>query len=452
MKYSIITFGCRVNQADSLEVEEQLLAAGGQPSPAECADVVVINTCSVTATSDQGARQTIRRIARHNPGARIVVTGCYATRDPSQVSNLPGVVGVISNREKHHVAPAVLWHAHEACGKSAIELTTAERFGAGDGACGARIEPGAAGRTAFTLRIQTGCDEPCAYCIIPTTRGSGRSRPVDEVSKEVSRILGAGFKEIALTGVHLGSYGRDLPDAVDLTELLRRLDTQFRDVRFRISSLEPMDCAPAIVELVRRSDRFAAHFHLPLQHASDIVLQAMRRPYTLDDYRRLVDDIRDRIPHAAIGSDIIVGFPGETESDVERLLRYLADSPLTYLHVFPYSDRPGTPAAMLSEKVPGAIVRERAARVRSIGSMLSTRFKQRQVGAVHRGLTIEDGSVAVTGNYFKVRIPPGVKRNQWVDVRVTGAGEAMTGELVIAHCFPFAPQVSAPATSAILPQ
>lgn len=430
MKYAIITFGCRVNQADSLEVEEQLLAAGGRSYSPECADVVVVNTCSVTATSDHGARQTIRRIARQNPAAQIVVTGCYATREPSQISNLPGVVRVISNREKHQVAPAVLSHAHQSDETPARELTTAARFGAGEGACGARIEPGLAGRTAFTLRIQTGCNEPCTYCIIPTTRGSGRSRPVDDVSKEVSRIVGAGFKEIALTGVHLGSYGRDLSDALDLSGLLRRLDGECLDVRFRISSLEPMDCTPAIVDLVRRSDRFAPHFHLPLQHASDIVLRAMRRPYALDDYRRLVDDIRDRIPGAAIGSDIIVGFPGETESDVERLLRYVVDSPITYLHVFPYSDRPGTPAALLPDRVPGAAVRERAERVRAVGSALSTRFKRSQVGTVHRGLTIEDGSLAVTGNYLKVRIPPGMKRNEWVNVRVTGAGETMTGELV----------------------
>ena len=430
MKYSIITFGCRVNQADSLEVEEQLLAAGGRSCSPEAADVVVINTCSVTATSDQGARQTIRRIARQNPAAQIVVTGCYATREPGQISNLPGVVRVISNREKHQVAPAVLSHARPSDDKSARELTTADRFGAGDGACGARIEPGVAGRTAFTLRVQTGCNEPCAYCIIPTTRGSGRSRPVEEISTEVSRIVGSGFKEIALTGVHLGSYGRDLSDAPDLSGLLRRLDEERRDVRFRISSLEPMDCTPAIVDLVGRSGRFAPHFHLPLQHASDTVLRAMRRPYTLDDYRRLVDDIRDRIPCAAVGSDIIVGFPSETERDVERLLRYLVDSPITYLHVFPYSDRPGTPAALLPDKVPGPAVRERAERVRVIGSALSTRFKRSQVGTVHRGLTIEDGSLVVTGNYLKMSIPPGMKRNEWVPVRVTGAGDTMIGEII----------------------
>jgi threonylcarbamoyladenosine tRNA methylthiotransferase MtaB len=450
MKYSIVTFGCRVNQADSLEIEEQLLAAGGCPSSPGCADVVMVNTCSVTAASDQGARQTIRRIARQNPAAQIVVTGCYATREPTDLCRLPGVVEVVPNEQKQRVASVALWHGRGGRSEDpSAEVTTAERFGAGEGTCGAAIEPGLAGRTAFTLRIQTGCDEPCTYCIIPATRGRGRSRPVDAVLAEVDRIVRAGFKEIALTGVHLGSYGRDLAgsDALDLAGLLRRLDSRFRDVRFRISSLEPMDCTPAVVDVVAESDRFAEHFHLPLQHASDGILRAMRRPYTLDGYRRLVDGIRDRVPHAAIGSDIIVGFPGETDRDVELLVRYLTDSPLTHLHVFPYSDRPGTAAAALPDKVPGAQVRARADRVRCIGSALSSRFRQRQLGTVHRGLTIDDGSVAVTGNYLKVRIPPGRKRNEWAIVRVTEAGETMTGSL-LASVLP----IVVPATSACLPR
>ena len=435
IKYSVVTFGCRVNQADSLQVEEQLLAAGAVPSATDSADVVVVNTCSVTATADQGARQTIRRIARQNPAAQIVVTGCYATRDPGQLANLPGVVSVISNQKKESVVPAVLWHARGPIAReeSATQVTTAVRFAGGEGACGSRIEPGLAGRTAFTLRIQTGCDEPCAYCIIPTTRGSGRSRSVDEVLTEVKRVVRAGFKEIALTGVHLGSYGRDLrgPEPLSLTVLLRRLDAEGGDVRYRISSLEPMDCTPAIVDLVTTSGRFAAHFHLPLQHASDVVLQSMRRPYTLDGYRRLVDAIRDRMPHSTIGSDIIVGFPGETDLDADLLVGYLEESPLTYLHVFPYSDRPGTLATTLPHKVPGVVVRERAERVRLVGSRLAGRFKQNQVGTIHRALTIEDGSLTVTDNYLKVRIPTGKKkRNEWVDVKITGGGETMTGELV----------------------
>jgi threonylcarbamoyladenosine tRNA methylthiotransferase MtaB len=190
-----------------------------------------------------------------------------------------------------------------------------------------------------------------------------------------------------------------------------------------------MDCTPEIVDLVATSDRFAPHFHLPLQHASNRVLAAMRRPYTIEQYSALVDDVRARIPHASIGSDLIVGFPGETGDDFEQLVAYLERSPLTHVHVFPYSDRPGTAASVMSGKVPGTVVRERARRAREAGQRLSTRFHDSQVGTVHRGLTLEDGSLVVTGNYLKVRIPPGRARNEWVDVRVTSHdhGELLRG-------------------------
>ena len=300
-------------------------------------------------------------------------------------------------------------------------MTTAERFGDGEGSCGAAIEPGVAGRTAFTLRVQTGCAESCSYCIIPTTRGTPRSVAPAAVLAEVDRVVSAGFKEIALTGVHLGSYGRDLTPRSSLAELLRarRRCRRESDVLFRISSLEPMDCTREIVDLVAASDRFAPHFHLPLQHASDRVLARMRRPYTIEYYSSLVDDIRARMPDASIGSDIIVGFPGETDEDFEQLASYLERSPLTHLHVFPYSDRPGTEATSMDQKVPGAVVRERGRRIREIGQRLTARFRESQVGTIRRGLTLEDGSLVVTDNYLKVRIPPGRARNEWVDVKIT---------------------------------
>jgi threonylcarbamoyladenosine tRNA methylthiotransferase MtaB len=247
--------------------------------------------------------------------------------------------------------------------------------------------------------------------------------------QEVDRVARAGFKEIALTGVHLGSYGRDLAGHADFFGLLNHLDGYAGDVRFRISSLEPMDCTREIVDLVWRSGRFAPHFHLPLQHASDQVLAAMRRPYTLSAYRALVDDIRDKLPHAAIGTDVIVGFPGEGDEDFALLLDYLTSSPLTHLHVFPYSDRPGTAAAALPFKVAGASIRERSRQVRQVGSTLTERFRRSQVHTVRPGLTIEDGSLVVTDNYLKVRIPPGRKRNEWVDVRVTAFGDPMVASL-----------------------
>jgi threonylcarbamoyladenosine tRNA methylthiotransferase MtaB len=414
VKYSVITFGCRVNQADSLRLEEDLRGRGGQSSPANAADLVVVNTCSVTATADQGARQTIRRVARENPAARIVVTGCYATRCEEDVVSLPSVLRVVRNDEKLDLVRLL---------EDSCELPTSGRFADGEGPCGAALEPGVAGRTSFTLRVQTGCEERCSYCIIPRTRGHGRSVPVSDVLADVKRAAGSGYKEVAITGVHLGSYGRDLASRSSLADLLRALLSVRHDVTFRISSLEPMDCTPEIVELVAQSEgRFAPHFHLPLQHASERLLLRMRRPYTLDQYRRLVDGIVERLPHASIGSDVIVGFPGETDDDFAVNAAYLAESPLSHLHVFPYSDRPGTEAAAMADKVPGPVTRARGARVREIGAALTERFQASQVNTIRPGLTLEDGSLVVTDNYLKVRIPAGLKRNERVRVRVTGKG------------------------------
>ena len=192
-----------------------------------------------------------------------------------------------------------------------------------------------------------------------------------------------------------------------------------------------MDCSREIVDLVATSDRFAPHFHLPLQHASDRVLAAMRRPYTIGYYTALVDDIRARIPHASIGTDIIVGFPGETEDDVDELASYLERSPLTHVHVFPYSDRPGTVASTMGGRAPGAVVRDRARRVREIAARLTERFRTSQVGATHRALTLDDGTVAVTGNYLKVQIPEGRVRNEWISVRISAVGRhAIEGEVL----------------------
>jgi threonylcarbamoyladenosine tRNA methylthiotransferase MtaB len=257
---------------------------------------------------------------------------------------------------------------------------------------------------------------------------------IDDVLREVRRVAGLGFREIALTGVHLGSYGRDLTPGRSLLELLRTLDAWSADssdggVLFRISSLEPMDCSRQVVDLVAASTSFAPHFHLPLQHASDRMLASMRRPYTIGQYGELVDDVRARLPGAAIGADVIVGFPGETDDDFAQLTSYLEASPLTHVHVFPYSDRPGTEAAGMRGKVPGAVIRERARRVREIAQGLTNAFRERQVGMVHRGLTLEDGTLVVTGNYLKLRVPPVRPRNQWVRVRVTSHhdGELLSG-------------------------
>jgi len=253
--------------------------------------------------------------------------------------------------------------------------------------------------------------------------------PLTDVQKQVERITDAGFKEIALTGVHLGSYGRDLLPHSSLLELLTALAALKRDVLFRISSLEPMDCSKPIVDLVASSLSFAPHFHLPLQHASGRMLSAMGRPYTIAYYSDLVEHVRQRLPAASIGSDVIVGFPGETDDDFEEWAAYLETSPLTHLHVFPYSDRPGTRAAAMSGAVAGPIVRQRAAAIRAISQRLAARFIQSQIGTIRPGLTLEDGTLVVTDNYMKLRVAAGRRRNEWVRVRVVSDhdGELLAG-------------------------
>jgi threonylcarbamoyladenosine tRNA methylthiotransferase MtaB len=228
----------------------------------------------------------------------------------------------------------------------------------------------------------------------------------------------AGYKEIVITGVHLGSYGRDFGEGLGLVDLVRALAAWKDEVLFRLSSIEPMDCTPAIIDLVAGSERLAPHFHLPLQHGADDVLTAMQRPYTVAYYEALVERIRRLIPDAAIGSDIIVGFPGETNAHFSTMCTLLEKLPLTHLHVFPYSDRPGTAAARLSGKVEGNLVRRRGSDVRAIGTELAARFRRSQVGKVRRALTVDDGSVAVTDNYLRTAVSGHHGRNEWVSVRL----------------------------------
>jgi threonylcarbamoyladenosine tRNA methylthiotransferase MtaB len=411
--FAVVTFGCRVNQADSMVIESALTSRGARLVAAEQADLVIVNTCSVTASADQGARQTIRRLVRLNPAVRVVVTGCYGTRRPEEVAALPNVIGVVSNTDKDRLAPLLGANGW---------LTTAQRFGDGEDACGATALPGDGGRTALTLRVQTGCEERCSYCIIPHTRGGGRSQPLNEVVSRLDAAIGAGYKEIVLTGVHLGSYGRDLADGTCLADLLSALAHRPEDVLFRISSLEPMDCTEEIVDLVIRSPRLAPHFHLPLQHAANRMLAAMRRPYLYEDYQALVSRIRSAMPHASIGSDVIVGFPGERDEDFEIMERRLRELPLTHLHVFPYSDREGTEASALSNKVEGLAIRARGRAVRDISAEMARRFRQSQAGTISRALTLDEGWSAVTPNYLKVRLDRQVARNEWIDVRLSEDG------------------------------
>jgi threonylcarbamoyladenosine tRNA methylthiotransferase MtaB len=418
---AILTFGCRVNQADSQRLERDLRASGSTLGPAEAADIVVINTCAVTSVAEQAARYAIRRVARHNPAARIVVTGCYATAQAEALRSLPGVFRVLNNEQKDTLVSRLCDAPDGVCDAGdrdrAADISRAPM---------AAPTPGALGRTMCTLRVQTGCDEPCSYCLVPYTRGPSRSTPPAEVIHEIEGARDAGFREIMLTGVHLGSYGRDLDPAVTLADLLRQIADVGGDLLVRVGSVEPMDVSPAVEEILlgSSSSRFAPHLHLPLQHASNRVLGAMRRPYDIESYARLVDRIRDRTAAASIGTDLIVGFPGEGEEDFETLVSYLSVSPLSYAHVFPYSARPGTDAAVLPDHVPAPLIRARAGRLLRAAAELRRRFVASQVGSVRSALTIDVGSSVVTDNYLKLRIPPGHARNERVKVRIVDATRA----------------------------
>ena len=406
--FAVLTFGCRTNEADSCLLEQDFLAAGGCAVKPESADLVVVNTCSVTASADQAARQAIRRIARLNPGARIVATGCYATRQPRDLETLPGVFRVAPNDHKASLVGQLARDTAAGDHRSAQGFSPA-------------LLPGDRGRTVYPLQVQTGCDERCSYCIVPATRGRSRSVPLTHALRQAARLSSAGFEEIVLTGVHLGGWGQDLRPASTLGHLLAALDGVTGTARFRLSSLEPMDCSPAVLDILAGSGRFAPHLHLPMQHASDRMLQAMRRPYTLASFRELVARIRERMPDAAIGTDVIVGFPGEQEADADALEAYLATSPVTHLHVFPYSERPRTEAARLTPKVPGATTRKRAERIRAVGRALTDAFEQSQVGRVREGITLRDGSLVLTDNFLKVDVAPGLPRNVRVRVRIDSA-------------------------------
>lgn len=411
----MLTFGCRVNQADSLACERQLCQAGGVEAPPDTAELIVVNTCSVTAAADQAARQAVRRVARSNPHARIVATGCYAESQPAEVAALPGVTCLVPNAEKTRLT--------ETLGRRLEPAASA--------APRPRVVPGPGhhGRTVHPLLVQTGCDETCTYCTIPSTRGASRSRPPADVLAEADELAAAGYHEAVLTGVHLGAYGRDLAPPSSLQDLVGALDRLPGRLSFRLSSLEPMDCTPAVVHIAASSTRFAPHFHLPLQHASDRVLGAMRRPYTLADFDAIVVSIRAALPDAAIGTDVIVGFPGEADEDFDQLARYLLGSCLTHVHVFPYSDRPGTQASRLPSKVNAGVVRERCEALRAVGRRLNAAFVAAQVGRTRAGLTTEDGTLVVTDNYLKVRIPPGHARNERVRVLLRSACP-LEGEVV----------------------
>jgi threonylcarbamoyladenosine tRNA methylthiotransferase MtaB len=450
--FFIEQFGCRATQADAAAIERQLRERGYAVSTsANSADVVVVNTCTVTASADLQARQAIHAIHRENSAARIVVTGCYAQRAPEELAGLAGVAWVVGNSHKPEIPRLVqemtpVSPLSAAAGFVPIASIGAERLSLERGPAEiltgnileqrefffAPVEGGEAGHTRPVLKIQDGCDHRCAYCVIPQVRGRSRSMALERVVEEICKLTERGAREIVLSGIDLGNYGRDLQPRGELGELLRRILDETPAERMRVSSIEPMDVTEDLIALFAVGDRLARHFHMPLQSGSDRILGAMHRWYRAEHYARRADLVREYLPDAAIGADVIAGFPGETEEDHRATLALIGRLPLTYLHVFSFSPRPGTPAAELQDHVPATVIERRARELRALGEGKKAAFHAAQAGRALRVLTLqrsgEDGSGpwtrALSGNYLDVRVAGRLPANQFLDVQVTGVRDA----------------------------
>src|SRR5216684_4318461 len=460
--FYIHQFGCRATQADGASIERQLLDRGcTAASESASADVVVVNTCTVTASADAQARDAIRKLHAANPTARVIVTGCYAQRAPEELAALPGVSWVVGNSHKPQI-PDLLQtlSSHPSTAASAgffpaavlqadpmsllrapAKILTGDIFEQ-NVLLSAPVLGGEGNHTRPTLKIQDGCDSRCSYCVIPFVRGKGRSLPLEIVLQEIQRLCESGFREIVLSGINLGTYGRDLSPRVEFETLLRRILDETSIERLRISSIEPLDITQDLVELFASTHRIAQHFHMPLQSGSDRILAAMHRWYRAEHYARRLELIRERLPHAAIGADVITGFPGESEAEHAATLAFIERLPFTYLHVFSFSKRPGTKAAALSNEVPPAVIKRRARQLRALSEAKASAFRQSQFGCTLRVLTLrrdnssevfaEDTTPALSSNYLRVRLEGNHPANLWLDAMISGESEnSLAGNLLL---------------------
>lgn len=387
---------------------------------------IVVNTCTVTHRADQQARQAVRRFHRENPAARIAVTGCYAQRDPEALAALPGVDIVAGNADKERLADLITGAA-EAAGALVYRTPFPEARDlavAGPG-------PGS-GRTRPCIKIQDGCNGRCSYCIVPQVRGPERSARPGEILRLLGDLVARGYREIVLAGINLGRYGCGLEEPVTLADLLERILAISGLGRVRLSSIEPMHFDRAILRLAAGSQAVARHFHIPLQSGSDRILQRMRRPYSAADFRELLCHIAEVVPEAGLGTDVMVGFPGESPEDFEATCALVRELPLSYLHVFPFSARPGTEAAGMGNPVSSGALQERVAILRALSREKNLAFRRRMVGRTLPAITLasekRDGSAGVvTDNYISARVPDlRLPPNRLVTVRIIEAGPEST--------------------------
>jgi threonylcarbamoyladenosine tRNA methylthiotransferase MtaB len=457
--YHVENFGCRTSRADGEAIAANLRQRGMEPARGtETASVVVVNTCSVTAEADRSARAFLRRLQRDNPHARVVVTGCYAQRAPSEVASLPGVTEVVGNSHKSLV-PAIaarLARAGEAAGfppqQGFVPLTALGGASVFSEAAAAHSAPilvdphfahadlatllfSTGGRqTRPNLKVQDGCGNRCSFCVIPETRGPSRSLSLDACLRAVDAFVSEGGHELVLSGINLGRWGRDLHPVARFEDLVAAILDRTRLQRLRISSVEPMDWSAELLALYRtygRDDgaagpRLARHAHLPLQSGSDTILRRMHRRYRPWHYAAKAAAIREAMPDVALGADVMVGFPGETETHFRETHDFLAALPFTYLHLFPFSARPGTPAWELEkrEAVPHDAVEERMAALRRLAAVKHLAFRQRFVGGELAAITLEgsspDRTPALSDNFLKLDLAGSLAANQSVRAIVTG--------------------------------
>lgn len=470
--FFVENFGCRATQADGAAVERQFQEKGLERalSPSQ-ASIVVLNTCTVTRGADQDARAAIRRVRRQNPDARIVVTGCYAQRAPEEIAALPGVSAVVGNSHKHRVAEIALSREMQAAASNAFvpletlggrPMTDDRRpifvsdIFAHTELLAAPVFDAANERTRPNLKVQDGCDNRCSFCVIPFVRGRSRSLEIDRILREVSTLVGAGYREVVISGINLGRWGRDLriksasvgrrpvpavsggkPKADDrgLAGLVRAILNETALEKLRISSVEPMDWSDELIHLMASSSRIAKHAHVPMQSGSDAVLRRMHRKYRPWHYRQKIGKIRAAMPDAAIGADVMVGFPGESDAEFEATRQMIDDLPFTYLHVFTYSARPGTPAASMKNQVPLHIARERNHLLRDLASEKKLAFMRNFIGKSVEAITLNvagtgaggEFTEALTDNYLKLRLRGRHEPNRWQMVRVQ---DVVAGSLV----------------------
>ena len=448
-------FGCRATQADGAAIERQFREQGLERArDAEQAEIVVINSCTVTAAADQDARAAIRRIHRQNPDCQIVVTGCYAQRAPEEIAALPGVSRVVGNSHKHELATIALAAGMPdgALDRGFVPLSRLASAGAifvsdifaHTELLAAPVFDAANERTRPNLKVQDGCDNRCSFCVIPYVRGQSRSLKLEQAVEEVRELVAAGYREVVISGINLGRWGRDFSSSSEgkktrpqrFVALVRAILEQTLLEKLRISSVEPMDWSEELITLVAESPRIARHAHVPMQSGSDRVLRAMHRKYRPWHYREKIERIRAAMPEAAIGADVMTGFPGESDQDFEATRRMVEELPFTYLHVFTYSARPGTPAAAMTEQVPVKVARERTRALRELAAEKKRSFMQSFVGKRLQAITLNvvqsraDGEFTetLTDNYLKLYLRGRHEPNRWTAARVCEVGdEALRG-------------------------